>query len=590
MAVSGGGITTVTSGDTDRIAPNPVTEGEQAKFTITRTKVSGDNVAAKVYLHTSKGTAGEDDFEVIYKQALEFKKNELVKTVSVNTKEDGETDDGEHFALELYKTEAAYDNGDYAAFGRAFITDNVSAANAVANYNYAISGTNNTEGKAVSEGSDITFTVTRTKTSGSDLPTTVYLSTTHSTTGGNDFVSLDKQALAFKADELSKTVIVKTNTDSTTEGTEYFWLDLFKTKAQADSEDYHTFDKGYIKDNTAAANAISNYSYSVTTTASASIGAVTEGSPIEFKITRTKESGDDVASTVYIRTEDSSATSSDYKSLVPTEVTFKKDETEKIITVETYADDITEAKAESFYLDLFKSKSALNTFLDTNDYSKISAYSAAYIKDPAKANVGTFSYLVTTDSLEGSAKTEGTDITVTITRNVSGGSAGESTIYLNTTEGSADVDDYVAQAATPVKFTSSDGDGAKKTITINTRTDGLSESKEYFYVDLFNTIAKAQAGDDYFDFAELYLANGAAPSSVSTTYTITNNSGSSNPRDEGGSITFTISDGNSTSASKIYVATTNATAVAGKDYNQHRCCLRSLQDNLCRRFSEVHLH
>ena len=128
--------------------------------------------------------------------------------------------------------------------------------------------------------------------------------------------------------------------------------------------------------------------------------------------------------------------------------------------------------AESFYLDLFKSKSALNTFLDTNDYSKISAYSAAYIKDPAKANVGTFSYSVETDSLEGSAKTEGTDITVTITRNISGGSAGESTIYLNTTEGSADEDDYIAQAATPVKFTSSDGDGAKKTVTIKSRTDG----------------------------------------------------------------------------------------------------------------------
>ena len=84
VAVSGGGTTTVTSGDTDRIAPNPVTEGEQAKFTITRTKVSGDNIAAKVYLHTSKGTAGEDDFEIIYKQALEFKKNELVYKNSSN--------------------------------------------------------------------------------------------------------------------------------------------------------------------------------------------------------------------------------------------------------------------------------------------------------------------------------------------------------------------------------------------------------------------------------------------------------------------------------------------------------------------------
>ena len=206
VAVTGGQTTTVTSGDTDRIIQS--CHGRRTSQ-IYYHEPGQVIITTKVYLHTSKGTAGEDDFEVIYKQALEFKKNELVKTVSVNTKEDGETDDGEHFALELYKTEAAYDNGDNAAYGRAFNTDNVSAANAVANYNYAISGTNNTEGDAASEGSD-----NGTKSQG-PLPVLIYhpfISTTHSTTGGNDFVSLDKQALTFKADELSKTVIMKTNT------------------------------------------------------------------------------------------------------------------------------------------------------------------------------------------------------------------------------------------------------------------------------------------------------------------------------------------------------------------------------------------
>ena len=52
VAVTGGGTTTVTSGDTDRIAPNPVTEGEQAKFIIEpKSRVI---MPAKVYLHVKR--------------------------------------------------------------------------------------------------------------------------------------------------------------------------------------------------------------------------------------------------------------------------------------------------------------------------------------------------------------------------------------------------------------------------------------------------------------------------------------------------------------------------------------------------------
>ena len=48
-------------------------------------------------------------------------------------------------------------------------------------------------------------------------------------------------------------------------------------------------DMGYLKDNTTAASAVNNYSYTVTSTASSSLGAVTEGSSIEFKITRNND-------------------------------------------------------------------------------------------------------------------------------------------------------------------------------------------------------------------------------------------------------------------------------------------------------------
>ena len=64
----------------------------------------------------------------------------------------------------------------------------------------------------------------------------------------------------------------------------------------------------------------------------------------------------------------------------------------------------------------------------------VDAFAAGYMKDPV--GVGTYTYTITTNSPTNSAKAEGTDITVTITRNVSG-TAGESTIFLSTTESDA---------------------------------------------------------------------------------------------------------------------------------------------------------
>ena len=263
---------------------------------------------------------------------------------------------------------------------------------------------------------------------------------------------------------------------------------------------------GYLKDNTAAASAVNNYSYTVTSTASSSLGAVTEGSSIEFKITRTKNSGDDLATTIYVGTEGSSAIDGvDYKgSSEPLEVVFKKDETEKTITVETYEDDETEAQPESFYLGVFKTKAKVIEYLQTGDSAFVDSYSTGYIKDPAAAS-GTYSYSVTTNSTQGSAKSEGSDITATITRSPHL-DLGESTIYLNTTAGSADDSDYVAQKATPVTFSASD---TSKAVTIKTSTDGnASEGQEYFFVDLFKTTLRR--GWTYFEYATSYINDAAA--------------------------------------------------------------------------------
>ena len=172
-----------------------------------------------------------------------------------------------------------------------------------------------------------------------------------------------------------------------------------------------------------------------------------------------------MASTVFVATEDSTAVGGeDYVSIPDLNSTESFDEqmeikfggldTKKEFTVKTYADEEQEG-TESFYVGLFKSLGAMNSYIETGDESQIHTYLDAYMKDPSQ--IGSYDYTVTTDSPSGSsAKSEGEDITVTITRSVSGSFVGESEIYFNTTPGSADETDYVSQKAIPVKFTSNE--------------------------------------------------------------------------------------------------------------------------------------
>ncbi len=551
--------------DTDN-GGSEITEGGKATFTITRARIDNasisesNDIISSVYISTAAGTADEDDFSGISKQLVEFKKGDTTKTITVDTKGDKVTDDGEYFTLELFKTLSDFESGDYHSYGRAYINDDTSAANAYNNFNYTVSSNNETSSNAASEGDPITFEITRTKITGSDMATTVYVSTSHATTDSDDITSLNLYPVEFKAGQTKSTLEISSNTDSETEGNEYFWLDLFKSKADADDYNYHSYASGYLKDNTDAADSVNNYSYTISSSAGESFSAVEEGSNITFTITRTLASGKTAAkSTVYLSTSESLASSDDFKSKNLEALEFKANETTKTVTVETYADEDTEGE-EYFYLDLFKTKA------DASDYN-YAAYNMGYIKDPSGGSSTNYTYSITTDSGSSSANTEGANIVATITRTFSSGSAGESTIYLNTTAGSANEDDYVAQKVVPISF-GSVASGATKTVTITTLQDiDDSEPTESFYLDLFKTIADAEDGYNYFDYATAYIADGDAIASGGITYSITNNSGSSSPKNEGSQVTFTISDGNSSLASTVYVSTVEGgNATSGDDY------------------------
>ena len=140
-----------------------------------------------------------------------------------------------------------------------------------------------------------------------------------STLGGNasnsgddiDYKPLDKSALTFAAYETVKTVTINTYSDSLAEGDEYFWLDLYKTYADAESGAYAAYASGGIKDPEEAA-----VDYDYTITSSAPVGSpVEEGSDVVFTITRS-DSG--TPSTVYILTSQSTAEyNTDYTPLSP---------------------------------------------------------------------------------------------------------------------------------------------------------------------------------------------------------------------------------------------------------------------------------
>jgi hypothetical protein len=151
-------------------------------------------------------------------------------------------------------------------------------------------------------------------------------------------------AITFAANQTSKTITVSTYTDTAVEGTEYFFLNLYKTQADANTNAYATYSTAYIQD---AVN--TDYSYSVTSSANSATTAVTEGGNVTFTITRSASGS---ASTVYVATAAGTASGSAFDYTAPglLTVSFAASEVSKTVTVATLTDKLIEG-SEYFYLD-----------------------------------------------------------------------------------------------------------------------------------------------------------------------------------------------------------------------------------------------
>ncbi|WP_395714561.1 Calx-beta domain-containing protein [Reyranella sp.] len=492
----------------------PAVEGSPITFTIAR---DGSGTASTVYLGTTSATADGSDFRSIGMQTLTFAAYETSKTVTVDTFTDSLVEGTEYFWLDLYRNRA--DNS-FSAYGKAQIKDAIAAG-----YDYSITSSAPVDGPA-SEGAPVTFTVTR---SGSGSASTVWLSTVAGTATAGDYQGLDKAALTFAAYETAKTVSVDTFTDGVTEGSEYFWLDLFKAYGDATSA---TYASASIAD-----TAVGDYGYTVTSNAPFD-SPVGEGYAISFTVTRR---GSGTASTVYVGTEagTASAGSGDYQGIPGFALHFGANDTTKVFTISTFTDSIAD-DGEYFWLNLYR------TYNDAADFNWF-AYTSAYIADTVTAD---YLYAITSSTALGGPMGEGGAITFTITRN---GSGTASTVYVSTTEGTAGNDDYQALDKLPVTFAAGE---TTKTVTVGTFSDSVTEGEEHFWLDLFRNY-----GDSvYATYGNATIADAAADD---YSYAIETNS----PVGEGDAVAFTITRNGSGTASTVYVSTYNGSAKDG-DYQK----------------------
>lgn len=487
-------------------------EGNTATFTITR---SGAGTASTVFVSTADGSAGAADYVGVSQLPITFAANQKIATLEIALNQDWWLESDEFFSLNLYKNPG---DAIYASAGSVFIKDNP-----IETYNYTITS-NATSASPISEGEAVSFTITR---SASGSASSVYLSTGSGSAGSSDFQALSKTELSFTAYETSKTITVNTYTDTLLEDDEYFWLDLYRNYADSS---YAAYAAGYIKDTPVALD------YTYTVTSSAKDTAVSEGGAITFTITRSTGSS---ASTVYWGTMagTASAGDGDYQSLGISALSFSSYETSKTITVNTYADTQTEGD-EYFWLNIY------DTYNDAVDFNWKS-YGISFIADPVVAP--SYAYTITSNAGYASPVSEGGAVSFTITRN---GTGSASSVYLSTAAGSAGDNDFGSINKTELSF---DANETSKVITVNTYTDSLTESDEYFWLNLYQNYADST----YASTAIAYLKD--QPTVTDFSYAISS-SAQNIAVSEGGTVTFTITRSGSGAASTIYLSTYVGTA------------------------------
>ena len=454
----------------------PGSEGTLVTLAITR---NGSGTASEVFISTESGTAQKNvDFQNITRQSLQFSDFETTKYVTVQVYQDEKIEGNEFFLSNLYLN--IHDKDAHSSV-YSYIDD---AAYFPEVY-YSISNNALTPDEAITEGTPITVTVTRSR---ADFVSTVYLDThTNNETakGGSDYAPLTRQAVTFAENELTKTVTIATYQDALTEDIEGFYCLIYTGFSDAFSN-YKDYTYAYIKDPVGS----HNFEYDISNNASTPSTAVTEGQSIIITITR---NGTGAASTIYLDTDTGNETAKgdvDYNSLTRQAVTFAPNETTKTIEISTFSDQLKE-DTEGFYCLLYKNYD--------DPFENYDTYTYAHIADNSIVNSYNYTLTNNAQNIEYPV-TEGDDIIFYVTRN---GTGSTSTIYLDTNtlnETALGGVDYSKLTRHAVTFEAHE---TIKTVHLQTYTDDIIEDVEGFYGILFENYDDPFA--DYAAYSYAYI-------------------------------------------------------------------------------------
>ncbi|WP_299731043.1 Calx-beta domain-containing protein [uncultured Endozoicomonas sp.] len=531
----------------------PVTEGDNAKITITR---SGTGNASTVYIRTAEGSAQGDDFKEMDRFAVEFAEHEASKTIDIKTFTDSVSDDNEAFQVQLLRNPS-----DDEATETLDIT---LADKTIEDYGYTLTttgGGGSAENEFI-EGDTVEYTITRDggdSGNGSGTSSTIYLSTTGVTAGDADYVAADTVALTFAAHETTKTFTVETREDSRTEGSESFKLSLFKTESDAANNNALQTAEATLVDSSQASN---QYTYELSAEKS-----VLEGEDYQFTIERGTTGS---PSSVYVKTSFCNSDSSDFDVMALTKVNFGSVEEQKTISVATYNDNQIEG-TECFWFEVYASKA------DAENYNSIARF-RANIQDKLETPV--YQYTVTSstedkpteEAADPTAADEGTEITFNIKRELLNDDQavdeGPSSIYINTTDGTAGSLDYEGLELNEIQFASAEDN--EKSVTIQLNTDTAQETEEYFWLNLYETYADG-LNQKTLDVAKGRIEHVDPTQAYSYTIEALENDNGDNAALEGDSIAFRISrerdvDYLEDTASTTYIGTWEGSAIEGLDY------------------------
>lgn len=303
----------------------PVTEGGTSVFTVTKSGTASGSVS--VNYATANGTAVAPGDYTITSGTLTFTTAQTSQSVSVVTVDDTAIESLETFSLNL----SAPTGGAVIAGGTATASINDNEANCTG-VSFAVSDT------SVTEGGNLTFTVTRSGSTSSSCSVN-YATANGTAAAGSDYTARSG-TLTFSSAQVSQTVSVVTTDDTLTESAETVLLNLSAATSGATISDSQGV--GTINDNDAPP--CSGVSFAV-----ADPGSTVEGDQFDFVITKSGTTSSS-CSVNYATANGTAIAPGDYLSASGT-LTFTSAATQLFVTVTTNADGVSEG-TETMVLNL----------------------------------------------------------------------------------------------------------------------------------------------------------------------------------------------------------------------------------------------